>query len=272
MITELNRADFHLCRPLIDEKVHLEARAVVEENNPGRIFVDHSRKPAAALIWIGNNDGMIFIGDPRNDIFLKELVPFIAGPLKKMLAEEGMTWFEAVPAGKDWEEVLQRLFQNRKLSVWEQQVYRLNDTDLIQPDYETSIDDYHFISAAQALADPQLNTSFLLDMIHDSWASELDFAASGTGFCAVYAGEVVSACLTNFFAGRIHSASLATREDHRRKGIGKQVTYLFAGECFNKGLEPYWDCTTTNTPSVKTAEGAGFYKDFTYRVYSFPVT
>ncbi|MBM7583982.1 hypothetical protein JOC86_000519 [Bacillus pakistanensis] len=41
--------------------------AVVEGINPRRIFVDDHVSPSSGLIWLGNNDGFIFIGNENND-------------------------------------------------------------------------------------------------------------------------------------------------------------------------------------------------------------
>lgn len=63
MITELKKSEFYKCKDLLyAQGVQLEAKAVVEGVNPGRIFVDDIETPASGLIWLGNNDGFFFIG------------------------------------------------------------------------------------------------------------------------------------------------------------------------------------------------------------------
>ncbi|MBS9801727.1 GNAT family N-acetyltransferase, partial [Bacillus toyonensis] len=57
MISELNKSDFYKCKGLVNEKGHLEVKAVIEGVNPGRIFVDNISSPNSGLIWLGNNDG-----------------------------------------------------------------------------------------------------------------------------------------------------------------------------------------------------------------------
>lgn len=65
MIVELNRQHFHKCKSLINPQGQLEVKAVVDGINPGRIFVNRLDTPASGLVWLGNNDGFIFIGDEK---------------------------------------------------------------------------------------------------------------------------------------------------------------------------------------------------------------
>ena len=55
--------DFYKCLNLLNEHGQLEAKAIVIGVNPGRIFVDNPVTPKSGLIWFGNNDGFMFIGD-----------------------------------------------------------------------------------------------------------------------------------------------------------------------------------------------------------------
>lgn len=61
MILELHNLEFWKCRKLLNEQGQLEAKAVVEGINPGRIFVDEPVSPSTGMIWLGNNDGFIFL-------------------------------------------------------------------------------------------------------------------------------------------------------------------------------------------------------------------
>ncbi len=69
MISELKNNEFYKCRELLNEQGQLEAKAVIEGVNPGRVFVDDTNSPTSGLIWLGNNDGFIFIGDEKNEDF-----------------------------------------------------------------------------------------------------------------------------------------------------------------------------------------------------------
>ena len=61
MIKELNSSDFYKCKAFLNDHGQLEAKAVVEKVNPGRIFVDDIENPNSGFIWLGNNDGFILL-------------------------------------------------------------------------------------------------------------------------------------------------------------------------------------------------------------------
>lgn len=50
MITELNTSEFYKCKGLANDVGHLEVKAIIEGNNPGRIFVDNNDNPITGLI------------------------------------------------------------------------------------------------------------------------------------------------------------------------------------------------------------------------------
>ncbi|WLR42095.1 GNAT family N-acetyltransferase [Bacillus carboniphilus] len=77
MIVELQKNEFHKCREFLNPTGQVEAFAVVEGTNPGRIFVDNMDVPKSGLIWLGSNDGFLFIGDEKNETFNCQLDEFI---------------------------------------------------------------------------------------------------------------------------------------------------------------------------------------------------
>lgn len=77
MIRELDESEFYKCEKLINEVGHLEVKAVIEGDNPGRIFRDQTDSPKTGLIWLGNNDGFFFIGDEENEVFNNQINEFI---------------------------------------------------------------------------------------------------------------------------------------------------------------------------------------------------
>ncbi len=76
MISELKRSEFYKCKELLYEQGHLEPKSIVEGKNSGRIFVDDIITPTSGFIWLGSNNGFIFIGNEENDGFNFELNNF----------------------------------------------------------------------------------------------------------------------------------------------------------------------------------------------------
>lgn len=125
MISELKKSEFYKCRCMLYEQGQLEAKAVVEGINPGRIFVDDIESLASGLIWLGNNDGFFFIGDERNEGFNTELNHFIDTVIILEARKVGLTWFEGIGNHNKWDETIIKVFENRNLGSWNQRVYML---------------------------------------------------------------------------------------------------------------------------------------------------
>lgn len=89
-ILELNQSEFH--KRIINEQGQLEAKAIITGVNPDRIFVDDMITPKLGLIWLGNNDGFIFIGDESNESFNKEMNTF----MDDVIAPEAMNRLKVV--------------------------------------------------------------------------------------------------------------------------------------------------------------------------------
>lgn len=96
LILELAKDEFSKCKKLINENGQLEAIAIVENINPGRIFVDDVNHPTSGLIWLGNNDGFIFFGSEQNDGFNNKLNHFIDTVIKPEAKKVDLKWFEGV--------------------------------------------------------------------------------------------------------------------------------------------------------------------------------
>ena len=77
MIYELEKRDFYKCRDLASTGGNIEEKAIIDGQNPGRVFVDNILTPTTAMIWQGNLDGFIFIGDPKNNMFNGQVKQFI---------------------------------------------------------------------------------------------------------------------------------------------------------------------------------------------------
>lgn len=122
MISELNESEFYKCKDLLYEPGQLEVKAVIEGVNPGRLFVDDIDSPSSGLVWLGNNDGFIFIGDEKNETFNNELNNFIDKVIKPEATKVGLAWFEAIGNHKRWNTTIQKVFELRKLRSWKQRV------------------------------------------------------------------------------------------------------------------------------------------------------
>ncbi len=273
MISELKKSEFHKCKELLYEHGQLEARAIVEGINPGRIFVDDIDFPTSGLIWLGNNDGFIFIGNEKNDGFNTELDPFIDTVIIPEARKVGLTWFEAIGNHNKWDETIQKVFKNRNLGSWNRRVYTLKKEEY-KGNFEIATEgDYEIVKITDTLFKNKdksiVNIDFLHAKILEFWSLPERFFDDGIGYCVVTKNKIVSICFSGFVVDHVHCISIETLEEYQGKKLAQTVALTFVEDCFANNLVPYWDCMESNKPSVAVAERIGLKNVFTYKGYEF---
>jgi GNAT superfamily N-acetyltransferase len=81
------------------------------------------------------------------------------------------------------------------------------------------------------------------------------FSRSGFGFCALRADVPVCAASTYALARDKAEVAIATRQEHRGRGLATAVSAAMLGECRRRGLEPHWNAY--NPVSQRLAERLG---------------
>lgn len=125
MIRELEKSEYHLCQKIINPKGYGEVQAIINGNNPGRVFVDNRIEPTAGFIWLGNLDGFVFIGDHSNSTFNQEVKLFFEDTIIPQALGHGLKWIECFGNSNEWNQSIEWIFSDRELEVSSQQVYRL---------------------------------------------------------------------------------------------------------------------------------------------------
>ncbi|SHM44225.1 GNAT family N-acetyltransferase [Gracilibacillus kekensis] len=276
MITELKKNDFHKCVALVNEEGHMEVEAVIEGNNPGRIFVDNLEYPDAALLWLGNNDGFFLMGNEQNKVFLKHLDRFIEEVIFPDARKQGLADIEIMGHHPKWDPVIEKLFKNRKrkLESGNQFVFHflptndLREEPILEQVYQTrKINKALYNNENNEIE----NVDFLRSNIKEYWSSPDDFFEKGLGYCIIHNGQIVSFCFAGFVAGDLQCINIETLKEHQGKKLAQKVAHHFVKECQKRGMLPYWDCMEVNHPSAAVAERVGFTKVFEYKVYEFPI-
>ncbi|WP_449536448.1 GNAT family N-acetyltransferase [Ferdinandcohnia sp. Marseille-Q9671] len=272
MISELKKSEFHRCRDLLNESGQIEAKAVGEGVNPGRIFVDNLDAPTTGLIWLGNNDGFIFIGNERNEEFNTQFNHFIDSVLVPEARKVGLTWFEGIGNHHKWDETIQKICKNRKLGSWNQRVYTLQRDDLkeslvpIEQGYTiVKISEMLYTNSDHSIK----NIEFLHSKITEFWSSPERFFLEGVGYCVVYQNEIVSVCFSGFAVDNVHCIDIETLKEHQGKKLAQRVAFAFVRDCLDHHFVPYWDCMESNKPSIAVAENIGFRLVYGYKGYEF---
>ncbi|MBB4825494.1 RimJ/RimL family protein N-acetyltransferase [Sporosarcina luteola] len=273
MIFELQKREFHKCLTILNEQGQVEAKAIVAGTNPGRIFVDNTQAPTSGLIWLGNHDGFIFIGNESNEQFNNALNAFIDSVVAPDAKKVGLKWFEGVGNHPKWDHTIKRLFTHRKVGSWLQRVYVLpKESD--RPEKEPTLEQGYTVQKITRHfyenGNNQIgNIGFLHDTIVWSWSSPNQFFREGLGYCILYDNEIVSICSSSFVFENIICIGIETLQAHQGKKLAQIAAHRFIKDCFENNKIPYWDCMDSNKPSIAVAERLGFYQTFHYMGYEF---
>lgn len=272
LIIELKKELYYRCKPIVNRQGHLEVKAVIEGNNPGRVFVDNAVSPTAGLVWLGNHDGFYFIGNPKNEGFIKEIPSFIDETIAPEAKKAGLQWFEGFGNDPHWDETIKSLFSDRPLGCWNQKIYSLPKEQFRYENEPVLLQEYSFCKLSEDIywGDSLKNLDYLHYKIGQFWQSPEDFFRCGIGYAIIHENSIVSLCFSSFVYKDTHGIDIQTVETHRGKNLAKKAAYYFVRDCFENKITPYWDCMEANKPSVSLAEGLGFKNDFISIGYEFP--
>lgn len=273
MIAELHKDDFHKCLGILNEQGQLEAKAIVTGINPGRIFVDNVETPKSGLIWLGNNDGFIFIGNEKNDQFNNALNPFIDHVIAPEAMEIGLKYFEGIGNHQKWNKTIEMLFEHRKLGSWLQRVYLFKKENYKDQSVPKIEERYTIHQINKPLYENKNNSIKNIEFLHSKilafWSSPDCFFRKGIGYCIVHDNEIVGVCFSGFVVDHIHCIDIETLETHQGKKLAQRLAHHFIKDCYENNMVAYWDCMDGNKPSIAVAENVGFFRLFNYVGYEF---
>ena len=267
LIFELQQADYKKVFSLVDGKKETKVLllSVLSGNNAGRVFVDNINAPKTALIWVLGNV-FYFLGDSGNNNFLGSINEFIDTTIATMSRNlvNPNAQFETLIYHNDWQQVLDKLFQNRKLTK--------NSVD--DSDYMFTFNKEHYFSSkVKQITLPEgyvikkvcndtittESTQILRKDILDFWESVDKFLQIGFGYCVIKDNKAVAICFSAYVHEHYHEIAIRTYvQEERRKGLATMVGRAYLDYCVENGLIPAWSTQHTNTVSHAVAEKLGF--------------
>ncbi|MCC5801190.1 GNAT family N-acetyltransferase [Rossellomorea vietnamensis] len=265
---------FYKCKPLLVQRGLLESKAAIEGTHSDRIFVDEPLSPASGFIWLGSNNGFIFIGNEENAGFNSQLNHHFNTVIKPDANRMGLTSFEAIGDHPKWNKTIKNVF-GENLKGYNQKVFELQKDHYIQKHEPHSEQGYETVKITKSIlensgSETYRNIEFLQSKLLQFWPSFDRFLLHGIGYMVVYENVIVSVCFSGVVAGNVHGVDIETLPHHQGKKLAQKVTNAFVQDCFENEITPYWDCMEINEPSVSVAEKLGFRNKHNYMWYSVP--
>ncbi|AJS59313.1 GNAT family N-acetyltransferase [Paenibacillus sp. IHBB 10380] len=267
---ELSKHEYYKVKFLIETGYnHPEIVSIIEQNNPGWIFIDDKLIPETALVWSKGIKGFYLIGNENNHDFLKDINENITTIIAPRMRGMGLDYFEASGNSGKWK--LDDIFSSRVINRWGQFVYKYVDSK--EKLIISEIDGYNFITLGKRefINEEFKRKELLQSHINLFWDSEEQFLSKGFGCIALEGDEIVGICYSSFITNETHAIGVETLTEHQRKGIGYQLAARVVNEIIENGYTAYWDCSMDNEGSIKLAEKLGFDKDHQYSCIGFPI-
>ncbi|WGG44578.1 GNAT family N-acetyltransferase [Rossellomorea sp. DA94] len=274
MISELVPTGFYKCKKLLEHDGPLESKAAIEGTQSDRIFVDDPMSPASGFIWLGSNNGFIFIGNEENAGFNSQLNHHFNTVIKPDANRMGLTSFEAIGDHPKWNKTIKNVF-GENLKGYNQKVFELQKDHYIKEHEPPLEPGYETVKITKSVVENNgseiyRNIEFLQSKVLQFWPLFERFFRQGVGYMVVYKNEIVSICFSGVVAGYVHGIDIETLPHHQGKKLAQRVAHAFVQDCLENGITPYWDCMEINEPSVSVAEKLGFRNKHNYMWYSVP--
>jgi RimJ/RimL family protein N-acetyltransferase len=270
MIDELKPSQFECVRRLFQGLAyHLAIFSIIEGNSPGRIWVDHPRRPQTALVWDKAEGGFYLAGFEKDDEFNQALNQCIrqqiypeARRLPRML-DFVLNYFP-----ETWESKLDVVLRDTAPMKHYRQHFTFKqfkvDRKLQLPEgfVMTRVDE-------TLLARTELkNIDHINRWVLESWQSVDNFMEKGFGFCLLHGDTIACWCIADFVAGKAYEIGIHTDEDHRRRGLATLTVAAAVEHCLARGAtEIGWHCWGSNVASAATARKVGFVQTIEHPVY-----
>jgi RimJ/RimL family protein N-acetyltransferase len=256
---ELTSDGFALAAPLFGSlPEHLAITAVLGGGATGRVWVDGTQAPTAAVVWVQHR---IFAGgddwSAANDVMHE-----IAAAARKR-----GDWGIGVYAGGrgEWDHLLGGLhWRQLPREYWEvaQEDYLAQPQRALAPGAEVLPGLRLRAVDAMLLADSRLGR---LGQLREEMCSERpsveDFLARSFGVCLVdeQAGELVGWCLSEYNHEGRCEVGIEVVEEYQRRGLGTLLTQALLAEAFGRhGMRRVgWHCLEANAASGATARRVG---------------
>jgi RimJ/RimL family protein N-acetyltransferase len=269
MIHELNKTDYPKVQTLFNElQWNLITKAVIDGNNPGRIYIDNVEKPKAAFMC--TVEGYYLAGNTDNDAFNKSLNKLI---FEKLFAGDTIRKDEtdiAIGFHPDtWKNKMPTIFKGRTPLTTARRHYTC--TELKEKQWENHIPQGFQTQRAteDLLQTPQLEIpEHVTDWMKTNWGTISNFMKNGFGFCTLHDKQVVSWSIADCKSGNACEIGIHTHEDYRRQGLATLTAAAAVDYALSNGFTQVgWHCDEYNQGSIGVAEKVGFKLERKYIQY-----
>jgi RimJ/RimL family protein N-acetyltransferase len=238
-------------------------------NSPATLWVDDPQNPRSAFIW-DTTHSLYLGGDAGNSAFAGDLQKLLGETILPHGREHHLGIFKIYTANDAWTPLIPDLFQAENMAIRERSLFKLDPNNAQETPASTPGFRVKRITRELLAEQKPPNAERVLEEIESCWTTLDNFWARGFGFCALTdAGDIAGWCTAEYVSDQVCGVGIETVEAHQGQGVATLVARAFAQHCLANGWTAHWDSWTSNVPSLKVAQKAGFRKilDYTLQIY-----
>lgn len=241
---------------------NLFARAVVENQISGKVYVDNPGNPTTFYVVHPYGMSLLF-GKHDNQDFNKALKDHALNNNKTRNAHE---WMQAYPG--QWDTKLKTLFSDCSIKSSDN---KTNQTTSIvelntRVNFKFNLDKYTELkkkirtSESYAIRTNEEEFKSMRGSVIPSnfWNNANDFLVNGIGFSTYSGNELACTAFASFIMDNFLELGMETIPKFRGKGFAQYTCSKLIDYCLENSFEPIWACRLENTGSYRLAEKLGF--------------
>jgi RimJ/RimL family protein N-acetyltransferase len=252
---ELDKQDYAHVLPLMKslEYETVFAYAILENIQPGKVYVDRKVSPSCSLV-ISKGGRYLLVGNADNEEFLSDVVGYLQNKQNHSNYYDLYTSSVKLLNRISDNLVGQSILLNRSSFTFNESKFQLlkNRSEELPERFVMKRMDSTLLEKYQSEIDPSYG---LL------WTSAEEFIAKGFGYSILTDGHFASVCNSFYIGGGFADIDIITIEKHRRHGLGTSTCTAFIQHCLENNLVPVWDCDAGNELSIQLATKLGFEKN-----------
>lgn len=269
----LDPNDFHLVTEVL-HKIdfnNLFARAVIEQNFGGKVYVDNKNHPTTFYI-VHPYTMSLLLGNADNTAFN---LAFKEHALNTAHNRSHPEWMQAFP--NTWDKVLPELFGKDLIKSEDNTDKQESGMVELNTRLNFKFNREKFLRSCKQVNDPDIkivrtsrevfkNMTGGVIPLH-FWKNEDDFIDNGIAYTLFYQDQPASTAFSAFRFGDLLELGIETGAGFRGKGFAEMVCSAIIHDCIQRELEPVWACRKENPASHKLALKLGFEVSATLPYY-----
>ena len=245
---ELHNADYTIVLPLMRtiRSKAVYAHSVIENVQPGKIFVNCKEDPKSCLI-ASRGGKYIVVGDNTDSEFNRDLCKYLSDKRNHNI------YYDLYASSDEWIDLLQNQLVGQTVTL-SHTSFEFNESKFFNQKIKVP-EEFMVLPMNGKLFEQHQNSDRV-----DYWGTKDNFLLHGIGFCVVIEDQIVCRCISGFVGNGRAEIDIYTHESYRNRGLAKLLCSVFINYCLTHRLVPNWGCDTGNKASARLATSLGFEK------------